>query len=190
MLLQYIQSYRIKKSFASSLKALAKCQRILFFSYLKKDFLYKRIKYEKKIFISRKKLLKSFQHARRLKKTSMEELIFIKLEHLVEIIFSLHQLRLRVDDYNVFTFAAPEMTRLAHVITQLLLNASRCILTSKRWISVDILLDYIHDYENIYNKTVQVVSQEPIVFLFFIQDLYALYDELLNLGVAHERIGK
>ena len=182
-----IHFYRIRKSFSDCLKALANYQRLLFFAYLKKDYLTKRIQYEKKLFKARMQLLKVFQAARKFKKDSLEEVVFLKIEHLAEIIFSLHQLRLRVDDYSVFIFCAPEMARLQQVITQLLLKASQCILKSHQWIAADILLDQIHAFEAIYNKTLQVISKEPIIFLFFIQDLYAFYDELLSLGVVHER---
>lgn len=49
-------------------------------------------------------------------------------------------------------------------------------------VSTDRLFAAIHILETIYHQTLKILSPEPSIFLFFIQDCYTLSDEIENLS--------
>lgn len=168
------------------MRALAQLQHAYFACYLKRDYLSKQPGYEKILYQKRSLLLGKVAHARSLLKknkkgTTKWAIVFFKIEHLSEIIFSLNQLRFRVSGYAIFEICIAEMQALEKTSMAALKNVAQFILWNKRAASPVELLDKIHAFEAISHRTLQIASPEPIIFLFFIQDLYALYDEINEL---------
>ena len=169
------------------MRALAQLQHAYFACYLKRDYLSRQSSYEKILYQKRSLLLGKIEHARALLKKKREvtrkwAVIFSKIEHLSEIIFSLNQLRFRVSGYAIFEVCVAEMQALEKTSMVALKNLAQCILWNKRVASPLELLDKVHAFEAISHRTLQIASPEPIIFLFFIQDLYALYDGISELA--------
>lgn len=172
---------------ANSLRALAQWQHACFAYYLQCDYLSRQSGYEKILYRKRSLLLSKLAHARVLLKeksvaTTKWAVIFTKIEHLSEIIFSLNQLRFRVSGYAIFEVCIAEMQALEKTSIIALKNLAQFILWHKRVVSTLELLDKVHAFEAISQRVLQVAAPEPIVFLFFIQDLYALYDGITELA--------
>lgn len=104
-----------------------------------------------------------------------------QFEHLYEIIFSLRALQRRVVDQTVFAVCLEELRKISGSLTALLYALSMkyqsAVLTAMDEFSVAIAL-----LDELYRTTLQVVSYEPIVFLFFIQTLFALHTEVEELA--------
>lgn len=174
---------KVRKYLSQSLKILAILQSMLFDTYLKQDYIQNRMYYERKIFQKRVQLLKVLLYVQTLQKTPEEKKLFFKIEHLIEIVFSVHQLRFRVRDFSVWAVCAPELNGLQVASAQALLAFSQERIKNpqhSQLASREGLLERIQEFETVYQRALQVVVAAPIVFLFFIQDLYALYDELFG----------
>lgn len=180
--LKTLHDYRIKKLFATCLRALAKLQVTLFDFYIKRHWMARYPAYEKKLYHQRMTLLHRLQHLRRVTNNKKDKKIMNGIEHLHEIICSLHQLRFRVSDYSIFEICDREMTALQKTTRLVLLQLSK---TSSMQTAV--VLEKIHAFEAIYHRALHVVAPDPIVFLFFIQNLYAFYDETLELSMIHDK---
>jgi len=107
--------------------------------------------------------------------------IFFKIDHLSEIIFSLNQLRFRVVDYTTFKVCAQEMQEIEKFSIMMIIQLANFKNSS---VELPIFEEKIHQFENIYNRALQIVAIDPLVFMFFIQDLYALNEELKQLSLA------
>lgn len=165
-----IRSMLMSRVLNHCLKWLATLQRQLFYCYLKKDFVKRPLYYTKKLDRTRFAVLRATQKAR----SRMSAKMVDSIEQLAEIIYSIHQLRYRIDDYTIFKVCQRELIALNNTSIAALRASDR--LTRSTYL--DALLDAIHEFEGLYNRTLQVVANEPIVFLFFIQDWYALHELL------------
>lgn len=95
------------------------------------------------------------------------------LNHVVDIIFSLNQLRHRIKDFSIFEVCARELNDIANTSVAFIQDASKFSA---------IFEEKIHHFETLYNNTLRVVAPDPLVFLFFIHDLYALYEKVNQLS--------
>ncbi len=198
-----LQEFFRKKSLEKVFIALIELNKVYFDAYLKPDFLERKDYYAKLFFRKRQILFKSLQKMRARNQTHQE--IIKKIEHIYETIFSLHLLRFRVTDFTIFAICRQDMQSILQLMTELL--QSMLLHTSRRpaqvlrdpgtaskhfWIprtsrgttdfSADRLLAAIHIFETIYHQTLKIVSPDPSIFLFFIQDCYTLSDEIENLS--------
>lgn len=183
-IIKYLQKWFVKITFAYCLGALAQLQRAYFACYLRRDYLAKQSDYEKIFYQKRSILLNRMKYARYFLKKNSEKwrLFFSEIEHLSEIIFSLNQLRFRVTDYTIFEICAFEMQWLSKTSTSALKSAANSFLKKYNSHSHLVALsESIEAFETISHSALQITSQEPIVFLFFIQDLYALHDAVKKL---------
>ncbi len=182
-IIQYLYELLIKLVFANCLRALVQLQHAYFACYIKRDYLSNQSNYEKSIYQKRSIGLKRMAYARSLLKKNKNSStkwtdLFSKITHLSEIIFSLNQLRFRVTDYAIFEICALEMQALDRASAAALKAAVKNLLWNKNPTYPVELLEAIHAFEAISHRVLNVASSEPIIFLFFIQDLYALYDNL------------
>lgn len=153
-------------------KVLGELQKNLFDGYLRSDFIAKQLRYTKKLFNTRRRYLLAISHARKVFHADIAPVLVI--EHLSQILYSLHQLRYRVEDYTTFSVCKRELLALESTSLAVLYTRSK----EDRLAQLERFLDAIHEFEGIYNKALQIVARDPIVFLFFIQDLYALHETL------------
>lgn len=185
-LLKLFKEWRIKLSISRCLYALMRLQQAYFACYHPQKYLSKQLDAEKIIYQKRSRWLRHILKTRkllaRMKSVSAEwQIIFSNIDHLSEIIFSLHQLRFRVHDPAIYQICSYEMEALNKATTQAFKDAATILLWNKNAIPPITLLESIHSFEAISNRVLKVASPEPIVFLFFIQDLYALNDEINKL---------
>lgn len=176
-MLYQIKEYFRKKSLAKALFALAKLNHVFFSPYLKTDFLRREVYYAKIFYRKRTLFFKTMQRARA--KNQNHPDIIAKIEHMYEIIFSLHLLRFRIHDYATFEICRRELYTIQQVSTHLI-NTLGKSLSHHTLISIDHLLASVHALESIYHQTLKILIPDPSAFLFFIQDLYALGEEIEN----------
>ncbi len=185
-IINYFHEVLIKISIAHCLGVLAQLQHTYFACYKDRDYFSKQSVYEKEIYKKCSKWLISVSRARFLlnknKKVSAEwRVVFSRVEHLSEVIFSLNQLRFRVSQHAIYEICSFEMQALDRTSAAAFKDVTKMLLWDNNSIPSLELLDCIHSFEAISNRVLRVASPEPIVFLFFIQDLYALNDEINKL---------
>lgn len=174
-----IKTYQRKKSFAKVFFALAKLQEAFFYAYLKEDFLKNQPAYAKLFFKRRIAFFLALKKARdRTKRSTKFKPMIGLFEHLYEILFSMHLLRYRVQDYTIFEICAREFKAISKISTHLLNELGKSLFSHRSLISTDHLLQNIHTLESVYQHTLKIIVRDPIIFIFFIQDLYALSEEI------------
>lgn len=178
-LIKYINEYRIKRSLANSFYALAKVQSILFKAYLKPDYLSKQVRYAKILHKQRAAYFRAVNKARlRIKDYSKYRHFCLGLDCLYEIICSLHLLRYRVNEYSLFEICQPEMQGLEEASTNLLIKLSKSFFYKHISLNTNDLSEKITAFEGLHRRTLQIAARDPIVFLFFLQDMYSFRDKL------------
>lgn len=190
-------------------KALDKLQIAIFNCYLHKDYIFKKYFYEQQMHKSRLKLLSSMKKIRSV--TGKDEKNYLtKLENLYEIIFSLNTLKFRVADHATFEVCEIEFKKISQSLSNVLdhiilflveLSHQQTDVSIKDVINPQIrhMLDdtakimgklshQTDSLEELYRSTLQVVSKDPIFFLFFVQSLIAFRDELESffLGIIND----
>jgi hypothetical protein len=181
---KFFYERRAKKSLGNCLQALAHLQHAFFVNYLRKDYIKHPLDYQKTLNIKSKFFFRAIIKAHRLVGPNSQFWpIFCKINHVSEIVFSLNQLRFRVNDYTTFKICARELQEIETVSMWIFLQLSR-LFFKKINLDMSGFEEKIHHFEGIYNRTLQIVSIDPFVFMFFIQDLYALYDEMQALHQA------
>lgn len=170
------------KSCIHYFKSLNQLQLDIFNCYLKKDYPQNKIFYEQKIHKARVNLFLAMKKIRALvnQKTTAQ---LAKLESLYEIIFSLNTLKLRVSDQSTFEVCETEFAlisnELSKTIAEIILMLNDPVnMLNEMAVSIGNLSHCIDLFQELYRSTLQVVSKEPIFFLFFVQGLIDFRDEL------------
>lgn len=189
MYLSFLQTNKMKAAQASInyFKALDQLQIAIFNCYIQKDDGINHFKYELKIHKSRVKILRTMKNIRIMNGQSSQDKL-AKLENLYEIIFSLNTLKIRILDPATFEICEEEFKRISFKITDaikhIVILLGNCSTQTSHTLVDDtakiigLLSNNIDAFEELYRSTLQVVSSEPIFFLFFVQDLIAFRDEL------------
>lgn len=185
-MINLFHTHRIKKSFHDCFFKMMELQKILFQFYLEKKYQTTPALFEKTLYKQKRAFFRVLQKTRKQLKSKIEKQIFSKIEHLSDILFSLHQLRFRVRDVSLYDIAKLELHHLDLSLTHLLLHLAR--FSSRQTASIDLenYLNQIHAFEALNQRTLRLVVNDPMIFLFFIQDLYAVYDELQVMEILYE----
>ncbi|HSW68777.1 MAG TPA: hypothetical protein VLI69_01295 [Gammaproteobacteria bacterium] len=190
------KSKKLLNNWIKYFKALNHLQSVIFNCYLQRDYFSKIIHYEKIIHQARLKLMRIMKKIRK----SDEQKNLNQLEKLYETIFSLNTFKLRILDHTTFEVCEPELKKtsqsldaaLRFVVVFLEKQFCQKEKISLRNISTRTARDMleksakmignlsrqIDKLEELYRTTLQVISESPIFFLFFVQDLIALRDQL------------
>lgn len=177
MILYYLKKRWCQQSLTKSVVALTRLQTIFFDAYLNPDFLTRQFVYSKRFFQKRTDYFAAIQKARRYILPGYLPLLN-KIEKTAEILFSLHLLRFRIQDYAIFEIGTKEMQRLKKAINESLEQIEAPVGSPDR------LLEPIHEFEALYENTLSIITQNPSVILFFIRDLYSLRDILFKAADA------
>jgi len=172
-------THRVLKKYFRQLDRL---QKIIFSCYIKRDYAKNQFYYEKKIHLEKMRLFKIICSIR--KNIPSLNLIFQENGRgvfLYEIILSLNTLKLRISDHATFEVCQRELENITRNISLVLNDASR---GRQRIISLSNLLQSIEQFSELYQSTLRVVTAEPTVFLFFIQDLIDFSETMENFFVA------
>jgi len=175
-----LHHYCVKKYSRMCLCRLAELQNILFQFYLDKQYQIDPASFEIKLFYKKKQYFSAMQRARHYFKTPAEKKILTCIERLSDALFSLHQLRFRLNDLTLYTMCTLELTALARDISKLLLGFA---VHNTQAMALENFLTHIHAFETIAHRTLNVIVKDPMIFLFFIQDLYAVYDAFQVIGL-------
>ncbi len=173
----------IRLVISNCLNTLAQLQQAYFACYIKQDYFFRQSDHEKAINQKRSKWLRKAGLARYWLKSNKNnstkwQVIFSKVEHLSEIIFSLNQLRFRVHEKALFEMCFVEMQSLEKSSTTALRKIAKSLFYNKHFFDSEEMAAAIHAFEAISDRVLKIASNEPIIFLFFIQDLYALNDAI------------
>lgn len=137
-------------------------QQIFFSIYIRRDYLKNYYDYER------------FLHQARLRAfSSMLKITSPQVDRLFEVVTALGSLRYQIEDFSTLEVCEKELRDLSDNISQQLNNSKG---------SIDKLLISIHAFEEIYRGALCVIAKDPLIFWIFIQNLYALYDELKSDG--------
>ncbi|MHB1948916.1 MAG: FUSC family protein [Gammaproteobacteria bacterium] len=173
----------IRQQFIETLMNMNELQKKTFFVYFKRDYTQKHFLYEKELHQLREKVLISLQ------RITQQQVGFDTLQHLFEITVTLGELRYRVKDSATFEVCEKEFQSVSDNMSRIFQQLIKKIRGKK---IVDLSLEQfalaIESVETIYRSTLQVVSKEPLIFLIFIQDLFAMYDEFNSLSDKIEKI--
>lgn len=180
------RQYRLKKAFQACFYQMAELQQILFYFYLNKKYQLNISFFEKKLFIKKQVFFRSLARCRSLLYTDVEKQLFFNIEHLSDILFSLHLLRYRVQDPALYEMGMLELKALYRDIFKILNEFAK----NNSSFSLENFETHIHAFETIAHRTLCVVIKDAMVFLFFIQDLYAIYDAMQMIGVLNDKNSK
>ncbi len=174
------------KSIIKYFKALDQLQVVIFNCYTQRMYPEKTYDYEKNIHKVRLKLFNAMKKIR----TFLDSEDLPKFENFYEMIFSLNTLKLRVTDYATFEMCESEFKKVSQSLTDVLKHIilfmngkNKPDLKSSAKVIAN-LSNRIDELEELYRSTLQVVSKDPIFFLFFVQDLIALRDALESFFVG------
>lgn len=164
-----LKTKKINKLIAAYLHALDKLQIIVFSAYIRRDYLDEAVAYEKSLLQQMQQLFKILKN---IKMHPENEEKISRLEHLYEIIFSLDLLKSRLIDHATFEIVEKEFRLISQCITNMLIE------TDKNGRAFEAAIVSI---EALFQATLQFVTADPLMFLFFIRDLRALSEELQKL---------
>ncbi len=182
-------------------QSLDQLQKSILSCYFQKEYKEKKYDFEQKIYKSRLKLLGAMKKIRSIMKDNRQKNL-TQIENIYEMVFSLNILKLQVTDYATFEICEKEFinisVRLSAVLKHIMaLLKKNSIMQSNSLVSdaakiMGKLSNQTDSLEEVYRSTLQVVSRDPIFFLFFLQNLMALRDELESfiLGLIDDRINK
>ena len=179
----------INKTLATTLKAGAKLSQIIFDFYLSRDFQANHFNHEKEWHSARSKFLKYLQRTRVLvshyhgKLKPQYKIVLDEIEQLHEIFMAMGLLIDRVEDHTTFEVATKEFTRLSSSVNAYLL-AFVAQLSKKKYSYPEDFYEAVSELQEINSDALQVVAREPVVFMLFVQDFFALNDILTQLGDA------
>ena len=165
-------------------------QQLLFASYIAEDYQTKHYSYEKNIHAINQKILLDLQNVRALVKYTADNVFYQALrrtESLFELTLALGNLRYRVNDATTFGVVADELRALSEALTIIFDELANQILGKKIELSLSLLQERTERFEESYRTALQVVATDPVVFLFFIQQLKDIKAELQNLQKPEAR---
>jgi hypothetical protein len=154
---------------SSALYRLNQLQNKIFFIYLKRNYSEKHYFYEKELHQDR---LRYFSVIVRLYQSSLPKKTLEKMDELFEIITSMGNLRYRLKDDAIFEVCELELLNTTQAISRIF-----HLLMKNKNIDTSDLFACIQSLESIYQRTLAVVLKEPVLFLIFIHDLYALKEK-------------
>jgi uncharacterized membrane protein YgaE (UPF0421/DUF939 family) len=181
----------LRYALAESLLRLAELSQAIFSCYVAHNYQEEHFNYEKNLHACRGSFLYKISQARTLLThiTSSQQQEFSTvvgcIEQCYEIFQSLGLLIQRVDDHSTFAVADKEFLALSGNVDTYLRQMATEINTQKiRHEEYAILSENIYELEEINRTVLQVVAKDPLVFMIFIQDMYALEKMFLRLFAA------
>lgn len=172
-----LKKIKRKKAIVFYLSTLNQFQHFIFTMFLQKDYLDRLDDYEKKMHQHRLKVFLAVGKLRKNLKWTRYKNMLSTLIHLYEIMFSLYELNQRVKDRTLFDVCAIEFKSLS-----LQLDIIFKKIMHKEFVDLDVFSSAIVSFDELFRSTLQIISPEPIIFLFFVQDLLALYQELTSVS--------
>lgn len=128
---------------------------------------------EVKLHAFRIAVLSAMQKVRQAHPLAEHQALIQSLEHLYEIIFTLHRLVKRIGDFSLFEICGQEFKRISEALSQVLSRADAA--------SLNHFITMVHSFEELYHSTLRVIAPNPLIFLFFIQALMAFQKEIEGL---------
>lgn len=159
---------KFKKAIGKFLHSLNELQHLIFSCYIERDYFSKKYEYEEQIHQVKIQL---FNHMKNIRLMNSNPDYLSLLENLYEIIFSLNTFKLRVTDHSTFEVCENELKVCMQCISNILKETEPTF-------NLNQLSSAIDNFEELYRSTLQVVSYEPIIFLYFVQNMMALRDAL------------
>lgn len=176
-----IRRIRLKLSLSKGYVILAVLQKLFFDNYLKQETILKQYKTLNR---QHRKFYQCLKKARLLTtKIPSEKFLYDHIEQLHDIICAMHLLRFRVNDLSLFEICAQEMFSLQKTSVALLKKCGQQVTLENE---LKNFLNAIEAFESINTHTLKIVARDPVVFLFFLQDLYAFH----QWGCHYEKIFK
>jgi len=163
------------------LSAVQQLEKTIFSFYLKRDYpdnhyFYEKILQEKWVACLEKvKQLNECVESMSASLQTKVSPLFKKIELMNEMMITLANLRYRVKDFSTFEVCEKELSHILAALIQALkqLRKKAPVVVNEKVIS---------DFETIYSNTLQLITNEPYVFLIFISNLRQIFSELALLS--------
>ncbi len=178
MLFRQLRRRRQLKQFYCALAAL---QRNIFACYLEEDYPEARHAYETRLRRAHHAVFAAMQVLRRIEGVVTHHSIINKLARLYEAVIALGQLRLRVSDRALFTVWRQELLAMTDVLGKIFQQRS-CAPYVDMQSDLQALQYVKENLEDVYHGALRITAPEPLIFLFFIEDLTAVSDALTVLA--------
>jgi hypothetical protein len=176
---------------ANSLLRLARLSQAIFLCYVTHNYEEEHFNYEKKLHKCRSGFLYEINQARyllsKIAKSEQQHfyLMLGYIEQMYEILQSLSLLINRVKDHSTFSVADKEFLAISSSVDAHFRRLAKAIHTKEvKAEQSNVLSEDIYELEEINRTVLQVVAEDPLVIMIFIQDLYALDKTLVKLSDA------
>ncbi len=178
----------VRGALTQALQDLIELSQAIFNCFLAVDYPEKQFEYVKKVQQKRRDFSYSISVARALMKKMKKDKdkyadLTCAIEALYEIIQALGTLLYRVEDHSTFQIIYKELLALSDTIYQDLRALKLFLLKKTKSAPLqDTLKDNIFQLEDVNHAAISVAAKDPMVFLLFIQDLFALQKGMTDLS--------
>lgn len=182
---------KINKTVIVFLRMLDKLQITVFSCIINRDFIANQQEYSSKLILQTRALMKMMQLIRM--QFSDQDKLISRLENLYEIVFSLDLLKHRLFDHSTFEVCESELKSVSRSISEKIAEASVYIKTQSKpriiksrekpfcWSEQAVVS--LQAFEALFQVTLQYITSDPMIFVFFIRNVKSLHDELISLCV-------
>ncbi|SRR5579883_276817 len=146
-------------------KKLVRLQQLYFSIYLNKDYADQDFFYERKLHYLKARFVKEMNFSRFVCKKMRNNAIFNDLNDLFCVVISTGSLRYRVKDHATFEIFSVEMNELSTILAHI--DKMNELKTQEKLHAI------MKRFDDLYETTLQVVSNEPLKFIIFIDELKA-----------------
>ncbi|HLB41463.1 MAG TPA: hypothetical protein VJN02_01185 [Gammaproteobacteria bacterium] len=129
----------------------------IFSCFVQSDYPHNEYLYERRLHIQKNKCMRLMYD--------------IQIDRLYTIMLDYALLRQRVNDHTIFAVCRMELLALQQAINQILFEKIVAFSNKKIESSIEILLEKIDRFENIYQNVLRVTAPDPMAFLLFIDSL-------------------
>lgn len=157
------------------LRGLDQLQQTILLCYIRRDYGEQKYQYEKTLQEWRVRYFGIMKMLRRLA-GPRDDILLDHLVHAYEIIFALTALLYRIHDHTAFEVCEREFKHITRALTHTLHQLHRGEFDPLP------LSSAAEGFESIYQSTLRIMSNDPVVYLFYFQNVLALGDVLADIA--------
>lgn len=182
---------KINQTILVFLRALDRLQVTVFSCIIKRDFIANQNDYAAQLIAQTRALMKIMQKIRHY--FPEQDRLISRLENMYEIVFSIDLLKHRLFDHATFEVCENELKNIKNSISEKIEEVSMFIRSRimPRTIRVrdkpfhwdEKAIASVQAFEALFQVTLQFISSDPMIFIFFIRNVKTLHEELINLSV-------
>jgi hypothetical protein len=157
------------------LHGLNQLQQMILLCYIRRDYAEQKYHYEQMLQQWRVRYFRLLKQLRWLAVEPQQPLLD-DLTHAYEVVFALTALLYRVTDHNIFTVCEREFRHITLALTRTFDHLYQGEFDPRP------LSAAAQGFESLYQSTLRIMSNDPVVFLFYFQNILALGDVLADIA--------